>query len=98
MDNSVWIIAAIGGLAINLLNLLEIPKLPADRRPNLKDPWFWAAFPIGALLGGFVGYLYAASGFEIKPVLAAQIGISAPLILKAMAAAVPSGIKLPDGA
>ncbi|HEX8737265.1 MAG TPA: hypothetical protein VF721_18170 [Pyrinomonadaceae bacterium] len=76
-----------GGLAIKLLDLLERNNLPADRRPTL-DLFFWAAFIILPLLGAFVAWAYD-DGNNINSMLAIQIGASAPLILKSLAAAVP---------
>lgn len=98
MDASTIVIAGFGGLSVNLLNLAEMGALAPDRRPNLKDPLYWLAFPIGALLAAFVGYVYLASGFEIKPVLALHIGASSPLILRAMSSAIPKSIALEKGA
>lgn len=98
MDYSILVIAAVGGLAVNLLNLAEAANLPSDRRPNFKDPLYWISFPIGAALGAFVGYVYLASGFDIKPVLALHVGASSPLVLRAAASAIPKGIKVESGA
>ena len=94
MDYSIICIAAFGGLSVNLLNLAEAAHLPSDRRPDFSDPLYWLAFPIGALLGAFVGYVYLASGFDIKPVLAVHLGASSPLVLRAMASAIPKGIQV----
>jgi len=94
MNIPVLVIAAVGGLTINLLNLLEAANLPKDRRPNFKDPLYWASFPIGAALGAFVAYVYLASDFDMKPILALHVGASSPLVLRAAASAIPKGIKV----
>jgi hypothetical protein len=41
------------------------------------------------LVGGALAGVYQADGAGLRPLLAMNIGLSAPLILKAMAAAVP---------
>jgi hypothetical protein len=95
MDPSTIYIAAGGSLAVNLLNLLEALNLPKDRRPIFRDLAYWVPYIIYPILGAFVAYVYLASGFEIKPVLALQVGASAPLILRAAANAVPRGLETP---
>lgn len=95
MDPTTIYIAAGGSLAVNLLNLLEALNLPKDRRPIFRDVTYWVPYVIYPILGGFVAYVYVASGFEIKPVLALQVGASAPLILRAAANAIPHGLEPP---
>jgi hypothetical protein len=94
-------IAAGGSLAINLLNFLEALNLPKDRRPVFRDVAYWVPYIIYPILGGFVAYVYLASGFEIKPLLGLPLGASAPLILRAAASAIPRALdpqKSPPGA
>jgi CBS-domain-containing membrane protein len=86
-------VAAGGGLAIQLLNLLELKNVPKDKRPDLTDRLYWFSFIGMPILSGFVCYVYLASEFEVKPVLALHIGASAPLILRAAASASPLGNK-----
>jgi bacteriorhodopsin len=82
-------IAAGGSLAINLLNFVEALNLPKDTRPNFSEFTYWVPFMVFPILGGFVSYVYMASDYDIKPVLALQLGASAPLILRAAASAIP---------
>lgn len=83
-------------MAVNLLNLLEALNLPPDSRPDFKDPAYWVPYVIYPLLGAFVAYVYVASDFEIKPILALQVGASAPLILRAAASAIPRQLEPPN--
>jgi hypothetical protein len=96
MSTSIIYIAAGGSLAVNLLNLLEALNLPKDQRPSFGDFVYWVPYIIYPILGAFVAYVYLASGFEIKPVLALQVGASAPLILRAAASAIPRGLTPPN--
>ncbi len=95
MNYSTVIISAGGSLAITLLNLAEALNLPKERRPDFRDWGYWAQGIIYILLGAFVAYVYQASDYEIKPVLALQVGASAPLILRAAASAIPREIQPP---
>src|SRR5437588_595201 len=87
------LVAAGGALAVNLLNLAEALNLPKDQRPDFCDLAHWVPYLIFPLLGAFVAYVYVASDYDIKPVLALQLGASAPLIIKAAASAIPRPTK-----
>ena len=79
------ILAAIGGLIVNLLQLMEYSKMPKYERPDFKDFLFWLPYIIWPILAGVLGYAYQSSGNELSPILALNIGVSAPLIFRAMA-------------
>jgi hypothetical protein len=79
--------AAAGALAVELLKLAEIRNLPKHERPDLKDVLYW--FFILPLLGAGLSYVYIMSDITLKPVLAVNIGVSAPLIIRTMASTVP---------
>lgn len=88
---SAFAYASLGGLAINILRWLEHAQIPRLQRPEtFKDPLYSAQFLLLPVIGGFVGYLYTVSGTALNPLLAVNVGVSAPLILKAMATAVPT--------
>lgn len=98
------ILAAVGGLIYNVLPLLELQKTPKADRPNFKDWLFWLPFFIWPLLAGLLGFAYTSSSpsgapSTMTPLLALNVGLSAPLILRAMAQANPFQKKvqlLPD--
>lgn len=77
--------ATFGALAIKLLELAELPKVPASQRPDFKDIIYWVPFVVMPILGGGLAYMYVMSGIVLKPILAVNVGVSAPLILRAMA-------------
>jgi hypothetical protein len=85
------IFAAFGGVAINLLQLMELRSIPRVERPDLRDPVYWLPFLIWPLLGAGLAFAYVSSGTDLKAILALNVGASAPLALKAMAAAIPKG-------
>ncbi len=89
MDPLPICLAASGGLAIKLLDLMELSSIARDRRPNLKDLVYWLPFFIGPVLAALVAFAYVKSNFELRPVLALHVGVSAPLILRGMAVAIP---------
>jgi hypothetical protein len=94
------VLAAIGGVVINVLNLLELQHVPKERRPDFRDFLYWLPFFAWPLLGGIVGYLYNDSDSPLGKLVAFHIGISSPLILRAMANVIPAQThqQLPEGA
>lgn len=87
---TVWF-AVFGGFAINVLRLVELAQTPQSERPRTFSDWLYC-FQFIALpfLGGGLAYTYQASGTVLSPILAFNIGASAPLILKNLASAIPS--------
>lgn len=94
------VLAAVGGLVVNLLSLLELQNVPKDRRPNFKDWLYWLPFIAWPLLGGLVGYLYNDAATPLGKFVAFHLGLSSPLILKAAAKTIPASAhaSLPDDA
>ena len=93
MDNSFFqsnvLFAGGGALAIELLKLAEIRNLPKHERPNLKEFWYWAPYFVLPLIGSGLAYVYLMSNIKLNPLLSVNIGISAPLIIRAMATTAP---------
>jgi hypothetical protein len=72
-----------GGASVEAIQLYTLRQLPKDRRPQwLKSPFYWAITAIMVVAGGGLVMLYIASGMTIKALVAFNIGVSAPLILK----------------
>lgn len=88
IDQSV-IYAFFGALGVKLLEVAELHKIPNLERPDLKDWLYWVPFLIMPLLGAGLAQAYISSNNELSPILAINIGVSAPLILRAMAQANP---------
>jgi len=88
-----FLFAFFGGLAINALRLFEIAKLPIPERPKTFSDWLYALQFFGTrLIGGVLALAYSMSGTALTPILAVNIGASAPLILKTFAS-VPREIR-----
>ncbi len=82
--------AVFGGFAINLLRLVELAHTPRSERPQtFSDPLYVLQFVVLPFLGGGLAYTYHVSGTILSPILALNIGVSAPLILKSLASAIP---------
>jgi hypothetical protein len=80
----VWFAFA-GALGIKLLELAELNKVEKVKRPDLKHWTYWVPFLIAPILGGGLAFAYVQSGTDLSPILAINIGISAPVTLRAMA-------------
>ena len=84
LDMAIWY-AFSGGLAIKLLELAELHKVPKVERPDLRDWLYWVPFLVLPLLGGGLAQVYLSANTALSPILAVNVGVSAPLILRAMA-------------
>jgi hypothetical protein len=88
---SAFLFGCLGGFLINIVRLAELANVPEIERPKtFRDPMYVFAFFALPLVGGALAYIYQADGIVLKPLLAVNIGVSAPLILKTFAASVPS--------
>jgi len=83
------VLAIIGGFSINILQLMEYSKLPKLERPDFKDFLFWLPYFVWPILGGVLAFAYLESGINLSPLLALNVGLSAPLIFRAMIEANP---------
>jgi hypothetical protein len=82
-----------GGLAVNILPLGEIARLSKlDRPENFRDWMYCVQFAFLPMLGGLMAQAYHGSGSPLTPILAINVGASAPAILKTMAGAVPRAL------
>lgn len=93
------IFAAIGAIAIKLLELAELKNVRRANWPDFRSFPYWLGFLFSPVLGGFVAYVYVASEIRLAPIVAVNVGVSAPVILKAMAnAAAPRVVNPGEGA
>ncbi|PYU90083.1 MAG: hypothetical protein DMG25_17795 [Acidobacteria bacterium] len=82
--------ALFGGFAVNFLRLFDLLHLPRGQRPETVRDWLYVTqFLVLPILGGGLAYAYQASGTSLSPILAVNIGASAPAILKSFASVVP---------
>ncbi len=86
----VFVFGLFGGFAINCLRLFELVHLPRSQRPDTFSDWLYLLqFLVLPILGGGLAYAYDASGTSLSPILAVNIGASAPAIFKSFASVVP---------
>ncbi len=84
----------LGGVLINVVRLAELVTVPRiERPPTFSDPLWVFNFLALPLVGGVLTFAYHQDGAALKPLLAMNIGISAPLILKTLAAVVPRDLR-----
>lgn len=86
--NELIIMGMLGGFAIQLVRFLS-PEEQFDFA-SLKS---YIPFVINIIVSGLVVYAFVhSSKAEVNHLLALYIGVAAPLILKSMSQAIPSGI------
>ncbi len=83
------VFAFFGALAIQLLSLLELKNVKKTERPDFKDIFYWLPFIVGPIIGGGLALAYIYPGDALKPLVAINVGVSAPLILRSMASINP---------
>ena len=83
----------IGAFLLNLVRLAELAQIPKLDRPATFSDGLWI-FQFLALpfVGGVLAWIYQNDGVELRPLIAMNLGLSAPLMLKAMAAAAPQDL------
>jgi len=90
IDYQLILIAAGGGLAVQLLNLLELSHLPISERPNFRDWVYYIPYVLNPIISAFIVFVYLKANTQLSSILVLHIGASAPALLRAMASAVPS--------
>ena len=78
------VFGAVGGLSSSVLSVLQWARSAKEQRPvfPLRDPAFWTLFVLLPALGGFLVLLYERSGVTFTPMLAVNVGASAPILLQ----------------
>lgn len=77
-----------GGMAVEVLRLYKLrtsKKLP----PYYKTKFYWIVTILMTLLGGGLVFTYLYSSITVTPILALNVGASAPLILASLAEGLP---------
>lgn len=77
--------AAFGAIGMQLLSLMEMRNIPKAERPDFKDIFYWFPFIVSPLIGGGLALAYIYPADVLKPLVAINVGVSAPLILRSMA-------------
>ena len=77
--------AVFGAIGMQLLALMEMKNIPKAERPDFKDFFYWLPFIVSPFLGGGLTLAYIYPTDALKPLIAINVGVSAPLILRSMA-------------
>ncbi|NVJ96698.1 MAG: hypothetical protein HWE25_01020 [Alphaproteobacteria bacterium] len=96
VPDPVWF-AGGGAIGYKLLDFLELYKLPKSQWPNFGK-LYWLALAIHALLGGGLAFVYVSAGQNLGAIVAVNIGITAPFLLRTIANQADSPIEVPDEA
>jgi hypothetical protein len=84
-------LGACGGLLVKLAELAELRGVPPAERPSLRDPIYWIPVALWPAAGALLVYAYTAEVPDMSRLLALNIGVSAPLIIRTMAGVLPTG-------
>lgn len=87
---SFFLLGVAGGFVVEFLGLFKLRKEDPEQWPKyLKRPIYWAISIGMMIVGGGLVILYMESDATVTPVLALNIGASAPLILQVLTAQAP---------
>ncbi len=80
--NEYFLYGTIGGILAELLGLYKLrTQAPAAFPSYLRSVFYWIITFGMILAGGVLVWIYVKSGLEMKPIIAVNIGASAPLII-----------------
>ncbi len=80
----------VGGFLAELLGLFKLRHQAPGRLPRFLKSWFyWLVTLAMACAGGVLVVVYLKSGISLQPILAVNIGASAPLIIGSLVAQSP---------
>lgn len=91
--------AAFGGVGAEIAVIFALRhKLPGEAPHFLRSPLYYVIALAMAAVGGVVALAYAGSGTTLNPILAIQIGASAPLLLRKLSETVVEPTKVSPNA
>jgi hypothetical protein len=80
----------LGGIFAELAGVFELRRQAASQLPRwVRSPLYWTITAGMILAGGAVAWIYIGSGVDLSPLLAVNVGASAPLILARLGAQPP---------
>ena len=83
----------LGGGTLQLLNMIDGLSAPPDRRPDFKSVSYYLVILFNLVLSAILGYVYFDDTQKLNRVVYFHVGISAPLILRSLATAVPEIVR-----
>jgi hypothetical protein len=79
-----FLYGALSGVFAELLGLFELRRKRAEDLPDwLKSPFYWVVTCLMISAGSVLEIVYQESDMALKPILAVNIGASAPLLIRA---------------
>lgn len=90
MDLPVELYGMFGGGLAEVLGLWRLRHTaPAELPHYLRSPFYWVMTILMVTSGGIVAFTYIKSGISLSPILAVNVGASAPLIIGSLTATAP---------
>jgi hypothetical protein len=91
------IISTLGGVAVQLLYVLDGLNAPKDRSPDFKSVSYYFGIVVNLALSAILGYVYFDEAEKFNKIVYFHIGASAPLILRTLATTVPEVVRRKSG-
>lgn len=85
----------LGGIAVQILNVLDGLRAPKDRQPDFKSGYYYAAIVLNIILSIILGYVYFDETQKLNKIIYFHIGVSAPLIMRTLATTLPEVVRGP---
>lgn len=80
-----------GGAAAEFLGLWKLRRQAISELPDwLKSPFYWLVTGTMVGIGGGLVVIYLSSNVSLTPILAVNLGASAPLIIGSLAGQAPT--------
>ena len=90
-----FVFGLIGGLLAELLGLFKLrQQAPNDLPFWIKSPFYWIITALMVLAGGALVVIYKKSNIDLQPIVAVNLGASAPLIIGSLVAQTPRAAKI----
>lgn len=91
---SIFLYGVLGGIFSELLGLFKLRHKAPDHFPEwLRSPFYWIITFIMIIVGGVLTVIYSKAGINLNPLVAVNIGASAPLLISSFVAHTPQAIK-----
>ena len=90
MSDGFWL-GVLGGLLAELFSISRLRYRARNELPLwITSLWYWIITALLIVSGGALVSVYLASGVAMTPLLAVNIGASAPLILQSLVSQAPA--------
>lgn len=87
------IYTALGGLAIQILALIDGLNAPKDRRPDFKSFSYYFVLLLNVAISAILGAVYFDDKASFAKIVYFHVGASAPLIMRTLATTLPEIVR-----